>query len=41
MNMKNDWASSVMVPYGYTMTLYDDDGQSGTSEAVKGISYDD
>ena len=42
MGMGDDWAESVMVPYGYTLTLFDLDGQrpSGKFEVQKGRSLD-
>ena len=42
MNLHENQISSVMVPYGYTMTLYDIDGQSpaGASEVVHGRARD-
>ena len=40
--MRNDSVESVMVPYGYTLTLYDGDGQSSAyaSEVQKGRRLD-
>jgi hypothetical protein len=38
--LENDSASSVMVPYGYTLYLYDNDGQQGNEEAVEGKPTD-
>ena len=40
--MYNDSVESVMVPYGYTLTLYDGDGQSSAyaSEVQKGRRLD-
>ena len=42
MSMGDNWTESVMVPYGYTLTLYDLDGQStaGKFEVQKGRGLD-
>lgn len=39
MNFSDNWVQSVMVPYGYSLTLYEADGQSTAykSEVQKGM----
>jgi hypothetical protein len=42
LGLNNDSASSAMVPLGYSLFLYDNDGQQGQMEQVDGypIDYD-
>ena len=36
-----DDADSVLVPFGYKVTLYDQDGFFGDEETIKGKPYED
>ena len=40
-NMGWDDADSVLVPFGYKVTLYDQDGFFGDEETIKGKPYED
>jgi len=35
-NYSDNTASSIMVPVGYTVTLYDDGGFTGSSKIIEG-----
>jgi len=36
LNYPNDTATSIMVPEGYTVTLFQDDGFKGSSKTIQG-----
>ena len=38
-NLKNDYISSIMVPQGYTVELFKDDGFGGGSVTMSGLSW--
>lgn len=40
-NMKNDKASSIMIPYGYSVKLWTDNGFSGHSVVIHGEEWTD
>lgn len=39
-NFSSDTLSHVMVPYGYTVTIYDDDGFTGSYATFEGLEDD-
>ena len=40
-NIRDDDADSVLVPFGYKVTLFDQDGFLGDTEEIKGKPYED
>lgn len=38
-NYINDWPSSIMIPLGYSVTLFDNDGFGGDHETYQGQEY--